>query len=169
MAKVKTLPGRKKYSRGKGRSNPVDLHVGNRIRMRRVIMGMSQEKLADGLGLTFQQVQKYERGANRVSASKLYDFSRILQVPISFFFENFSESVFTAASNQSYALADNDQEDFIGPDVLSSKESLDLLRHYYSITDPKLRRDLMGIIRTMSENIKGGKPEKAPVRRRRRS
>jgi transcriptional regulator with XRE-family HTH domain len=67
--------------------NPVDLHVGGRVRMRRKLLGMSQEHLADALGLTFQQVQKYERGANRVSASKLYDMAKTLQVPVAFFFD----------------------------------------------------------------------------------
>src|SRR5215212_8586427 len=71
--------------------NPVDLHVGARIRMRRKILGVSQEKLADDLGLTFQQVQKYERGANRVSASKLYEIARSLQTPVAFFFEGLND------------------------------------------------------------------------------
>ena len=73
--------------------NPVDLHVGGRIRMRRRILGVSQEKLAEALGLTFQQVQKYERGANRVSASKLYEIAKTLQAPITYFFEGLADPV----------------------------------------------------------------------------
>src|SRR6188768_2616137 len=73
------------------RPNPVDLHVGGRVRMRRTLLGVSQEQLADSLGLTFQQVQKYERGANRVSASKLYESARALQAPVSFFFEGLAD------------------------------------------------------------------------------
>jgi transcriptional regulator with XRE-family HTH domain len=73
------------------RPNPVDLHVGGRVRMRRKLLGVSQEQLADALGLTFQQVQKYERGANRVSASKLYEIAKTLQVPVSFFFDGLAD------------------------------------------------------------------------------
>src|SRR5471032_288819 len=68
--------------------NPTDVHVGARVRLRRTLLGMSQEKLGDAIGLTFQQVQKYERGANRVGASRLYDLSRVLDVPVSFFFDD---------------------------------------------------------------------------------
>lgn len=75
------------------RPNPVDLHVGGRVRMRRKLLGVSQEQLADSLGLTFQQVQKYERGANRVSASKLYETARTLKVEIGFFFEGLADTV----------------------------------------------------------------------------
>src|SRR3954464_8804994 len=73
------------------RPNPVDMHVGGRVRMRRKLLGVSQEQLADSLGLTFQQVQKYERGANRVSASKLYEIAKTLQVPVSFFFDGLAD------------------------------------------------------------------------------
>lgn len=76
--------------RGSGVANPVDIHVGQRIRQRRVLLGISQEKLAETMGMTFQQVQKYERGKNRVSASRLYQLSHILDVNISYFFDNFS-------------------------------------------------------------------------------
>src|ERR671924_1655073 len=79
--------------RGRGRSpsgkpNPIDVHVGSRIRLRRTLLGMSQQKLGEAIGLTFQQVQKYERGANRVGSSRLYDLSRVLDVPVSYFFED---------------------------------------------------------------------------------
>ena len=78
MARVK----RETYGRGTGRPNPVDVHVGARVRLRRTLLGMSQEKLGDAIGLTFQQVQKYERGANRIGSSRLFDLSRVLDVPI---------------------------------------------------------------------------------------
>ena len=76
-----------KYGRGTGVPNPIDVHVGGRIRMRRLLLGMNQETLANALGLTFQQVQKYEKGTNRISASRLQHISQILQVPVSFFFD----------------------------------------------------------------------------------
>ena len=88
---------RKRKSSGrmasKGFPNPIDVHVGNRIRLRRTLLGMSQERLAEQIGLTFQQVQKYERGTNRVSSSRLFDLSRVLDVPIRYFFEEMSAGV----------------------------------------------------------------------------
>src|SRR5579862_3410669 len=72
--------------------NPVDVHVGSRVRLRRTLLGMSQEKLGDAIGLTFQQVQKYERGANRIGASRLYDLARVLDVPVSYFFEELGDN-----------------------------------------------------------------------------
>src|SRR5262249_48682224 len=83
MARGETVVGAEK----EGRPSPIDVHVGSRIRLRRTLLGMSQERLGEALGLTFQQVQKYERGVNRVGASRLFDLSRVLDVPISFFFE----------------------------------------------------------------------------------
>ena len=82
----KPLGGRRRR-RKSDKPNPIDIHVGTRVRLRRTLLGMSQEKLGDALGLTFQQVQKYERGANRIGASRLYDLSRVLDVPVSFFFD----------------------------------------------------------------------------------
>src|SRR5271154_3437980 len=76
-----------------GKPNPIDVHVGNRVRLRRTLLGMSQEKLGEAIGLTFQQVQKYERGANRIGASRLFDLSRVLDVPVSFFFDDMSDDV----------------------------------------------------------------------------
>src|SRR5256885_15946505 len=79
-----------------GRPSPIDVHVGSRIRLRRTLLGMSQERLGEALGLTFQQVQKYERGVNRVGASRLFDLSRVLDVPISFFFDDMPDSLASA-------------------------------------------------------------------------
>src|SRR4051795_11251213 len=87
-------------SEKEGRASPIDVHVGARIRLRRTLLGMSQEKLGEALGLTFQQVQKYERGVNRVGASRLFDLSRVLDVPISFFFDDMPEPL--AGGNGSY-------------------------------------------------------------------
>src|SRR2546430_15710580 len=83
-----------------GRPSPIDVHVGSRIRLRRTLQGMSQERLGEALGLTFQQVQKYERGVNRVGASRLFDLSRVLDVPISFFFDDMPDSLASAYGNQ---------------------------------------------------------------------
>src|ERR1700728_630098 len=84
-----------------GRPSPIDVHVGSRIRLRRTLLGMSQERLGEALGLTFQQVQKYERGVNRVGASRLFDLSRVLDVPISFFFDDMPDSLANTYGAQS--------------------------------------------------------------------
>lgn len=143
-------PGDKK----KGRASSVDEHVGHQLRQRRSIVGMTQENLADAVGITFQQVQKYENGANRVSAGRLFEFSRILNVPVSFFFENFGAE----ASSKSYynlGMAENDQSAFEGPgDIMAKKETLDLVRIYYSIQDPKLRKNLFNFVKSMAESLK---------------
>ena len=114
----------KRSSRGRtpqGEPNPIDVHVGNRIRLRRTLLGLSQEKLATLLGLTFQQVQKYERGMNRVGASRLWDIGKVLEVPINFFYEDMDKSVasqsprmFSLPDSQPAFLAEEDEvyEDF---------------------------------------------------------
>lgn len=138
-------------SKKKGRANSVDEHVGVQLRLRRSLMGMSQEKLAEQVGITFQQIQKYENGANRVSASRLYEFSKILDTSVSFFFDNYG------ANENVHALgfADNEQSPFDGQqDIMSRKETLELIRVYYSIESPKLRRDLFKLVKSMAENMK---------------
>lgn len=133
--------------------HPVDIHVGSRLKKRRSLMGLSQEKLADGVGLTFQQVQKYERGANRISASRLYQFSEILDVPVSFFYEGFSSDNTAPAMG----LSDNEQDGFEvegDEDIFERKETIKLLREYYSIPDPKLRADLFKMIKSMADSLK---------------
>src|SRR5476649_2712366 len=87
-----------------GRPSPIDVHVGSRIRLRRTLLGMSQERLGEALGLTFQQVQKYERGTNRVGASRLFDLSRVLDVPISFFYDDLPEALSGTYGQQSHAV-----------------------------------------------------------------
>src|SRR6266699_1101097 len=108
------------------RPSPIDVHVGSRVRLRRTLLGMSQERLGDALGLTFQQVQKYERGANRVSASRLFDLSRVLDVPISFFFDDMPETLSAtySGSSQSRRMSGfaEHQEGF-GDDAMSRRET----------------------------------------------
>lgn len=143
----------------KGTPDTVDVHVGQRLRVRRSLLGMSQEKLAEAIGLTFQQIQKYERGTNRVSAGRLYQFSKILGVPIAYFYEQFGE-VFPSQSIASYGFSDQDQEEFGGPtlgsaaesepDLMKRKETLDLVRAYYSIQDPKIRKDVLKLMKSMA-------------------
>jgi transcriptional regulator with XRE-family HTH domain len=136
------------------RPSPVDVHVGARIRLRRTLMGMSQERLGDALGLTFQQVQKYERGVNRVGASRLFDLSRILDVPISFFYDNMPDSmvgpsgVAQPSRSAIHGFAEQ-QEGFGNDESLTKRETLELVRAYYRITDPNVRKRMLDLIKSM--------------------
>lgn len=128
----------------KKKPNPIDIHVGSRIRLRRTMLGMSQEKLGESLGITFQQIQKYEKGTNRVGASRLQNISNILNVPVSFFFED-APGDQTSASGMSEASSSNYVVDF-----LSSSEGLQLNRAFVKISDPKVRRRLVELVKTLA-------------------
>ncbi|MDB5454879.1 MAG: Cro/Cl family transcriptional regulator [Caulobacter sp.] len=123
--------------------NPIDLHVGARIRMRRKILGVSQERLAEDLGLTFQQVQKYERGANRVSASKLYEIARSLQTSVAYFFDGLADPA------EGDGVADN-REQFVH-DFLMTPEGLELAALFPKINRPRVRRRVLDLVRAMAE------------------
>ena len=131
------------------RPNPIDIHVGSRIRLRRTLMGMSQERLGEALGLTFQQVQKYERGVNRVGASRLYDLSRVLDVPISFFYDDMPESVGGPRPPIRGPVGFSDAQDAFGDDTLTRRETLELVRAYYRITDPGVRKRVFDLIKSL--------------------
>lgn len=141
------------------RASPIDAHVGARIRLRRTLMGMSQERLGEALGLTFQQVQKYERGVNRVGASRLFDLSRVLDVPISFFFDDMPEPLTATYGGQSSPLGSRrsfgfaDSQDSLGSagsdEAMSRRETLELVRAYYRITDPAVRRRVFELIKSL--------------------
>jgi transcriptional regulator with XRE-family HTH domain len=118
--------------------NPVDRHVGSRVRMRRMMMGMSQEKLGDAIGLTFQQVQKYEKGTNRIGASRLQQIAHTLQVPVSFFFEG-------APMEGAPLDADAPSPSFVS-DFLASADGLALTKAFMQIKDSKLRRRIVDLV-----------------------
>ncbi len=147
----------KKASRGRtpsGDPNPVDVHVGSRIRMRRNLLGWSQEKLGNLLGLTFQQVQKYEKGLNRVSASRLWDFSVVLKTPVSFFFEDMGKDVASQGprtfSTREVVPLNEEQNDF-NEDPMDKKETLELVKAYYKIGNRQAARHIYELILTMSK------------------
>ncbi len=129
----------------KKKPNPIDIHVGSRIRLRRTMLGMSQEKLGDSLGITFQQIQKYEKGTNRVGASRLQNISSILNVPVSFFFEDAPGDPSTGQPGMSEASSSNYVVDF-----LSSSEGLQLNRAFVKIEDPKVRRKLVDLVKALA-------------------
>lgn len=137
-----------------GRASPIDAHVGARIRLRRTLMGMSQERLGEALGLTFQQVQKYERGVNRVGASRLFDLSRVLDVPISFFFDDMPEplaGLHGGSYNSSRAAGGfaESQDGFGTDEMLNRRETLELVRAYYRINEPSVRKRVFDLIKSM--------------------
>ena len=119
-------------------AHPVDVHVGKRIRHRRWLVGMTQQQLAQHVGIKFQQIQKYETGANRVSASRLWDISETLEVPINFFFEGLEREQ-----------AQQSATDSVPPDLMGDKEALELIRSYYSIPENQRRR-LFDLARVLS-------------------
>ena len=142
------IKGRRPGTFGTGNPNPVDVHVGSRLRLRRTLLGMSQEKLGEAIGLTFQQVQKYERGANRIGASRLYDLSRVLDVPVGFFFDEMSEEVAARSPGQLRGMSE--EMDEVGPDPMIKRETLELVRAYYKIRDPLVRKRLFEMTKSLA-------------------
>lgn len=138
--------------KSKGTPDPIDVHVGQRLRVRRSLLGLSQEKLAESIGLTFQQIQKYERGMNRISAGRLFQFSKILDVPVSYFYDQLIGAAKTYSSG-SYGMADNDQDSFTAGDLMQNKETLDLVRAYYTIENPEIRKDILKFVKSMANRI----------------
>lgn len=125
--------------------DPVDVHVGSRVRLRRTLLGMSQEKLGAALNLTFQQIQKYERGSNRIGSSRLYQLSRILDVPVSFFFDDMPPEVGARPSGLAEAgQAGYEQERF------TKRETLELVRAYYRIENSGVRKRIFELVKSIA-------------------
>jgi transcriptional regulator with XRE-family HTH domain len=135
--------------------DPVDVHVGKRLRLRRTLLGMSQEQLAAAVGVTFQQIQKYERGSNRVSASRLYDIARVLGVEISFFFEDIGGEITAKRPTQhlpqeaGIELSDRPMPAY-EMDEMSRSETLELVRCYWRLPNIDMRKHILDLLRTMS-------------------
>ena len=130
--------------------NPIDAHVGSRVRLRRMLLGMSQERLGNSMGLTFQQVQKYEKGANRIGASRLYHISKILDAPVGFFFE---EMPGVEGQSATLGMAEPESEAFI-LEFLNTREGLELNRSFTKIADAKVRKSVVDLVRALSETAK---------------
>ena len=124
--------------------NPIDKHVGARVRMRRLMVGMSQGKLGEALDVTFQQVQKYEKGANRIGASRLQQLARVLDVPPSYFFEGAPTSDGLASG-----FAEPDGNSYV-VDFLSTNEGLQLNRAFAAIKDPKVRKKILDLVQSLA-------------------
>ncbi|MDC0563268.1 helix-turn-helix transcriptional regulator [Alphaproteobacteria bacterium] len=131
-------------------NNAVDMHFGKRIRLRRPL---PQEQLSVALGITFQQVQKYERGANRVSASRLWDKSQILDVPISYFFEDLTDDVMKSSPRRISRGSDYNVDDDSVRDTMARCETLEIVRTYYSTTQPKVRKRIAEMVKSIAVTI----------------
>ncbi|MFN3744081.1 MAG: helix-turn-helix domain-containing protein [Hyphomicrobiaceae bacterium] len=142
--------------RGTRRPNPIDVHVGNRVRLQRMLIGISQEKLGERLGLTFQQVQKYEKGINRIGASRLFELSRVLGVPVQFFYED--APVGGAQQSQTPGFAERPSDSHVF-EFLSSREGLELNRAFSRITDPKVRKSVLDLVRSLADEASEGNYE----------
>ena len=136
-----------------GTPNPIDLYVGSRVRMRRSLLGMSQERLAAELGVTFQQVQKYERGSNRIGASRLWDLAQVLGVSVDFFYQGIDSQTTEQSPRKIYAkpelsedLCEFDMETLLRRDVTA------LLRAYIKIQDPKVQRNILDLVCALSDS-----------------
>lgn len=125
--------------------NPIDIHVGSRVRLRRTMQRISQEKLGEQLGITFQQVQKYEKGSNRIGASRLHEIATILNTPIAFFFEGLA-----GGGEQQAGFSEGDSSSYV-VDFLSSNEGLQLNRAFLNIKDANVRKRIIDLVKSLSE------------------
>ena len=135
--------------------NPIDIHVGKRVRLRRTLLGMSQEKLGKAVNLTFQQVQKYERGTNRIGSSRLYQLSQVLDISVSYFFDGLPSEF---SGLKAPGLADVKIASFEG-DPLVKRETLELVRAYYRITDPSVRKRVFELVKAVAKPATGDKAD----------
>jgi len=142
------------YGHGTGIPSPVDVHVGARVRVRRTLLGMNQTKLGDAIGVSFQQVQKYENGANRISASRLFGLSRMFDVPIEYFFDDMPTAV--AASSPALGGGRAKEPPSYEPNPMAKRETLTLVRAYYKIRDPQVRKRLYELIRAIGAGASRG-------------
>ena len=131
-------------------ANPVDVHVGKRLRFGRTMQGMSQESIGESIGVTFQQIQKYERGINCIRASKLFELAKVLKVQVAFFFEGME-----SGSDEKYAIpgaADSAGESGFDFELTSSRENIELMRAFHKISDPQVRSKFIDLARAISDN-----------------
>ena len=138
--------------KGSRRPNPIDVHVGSRVRFRRMLLGMSQEKLGERLGLTFQQIQKYEKGINRIGASRLFDLAHVLGVPVQFFYEE--APVGGEPNPLTVGYAEKPAENSI-VEFLRSRDGLELNKAFVRIADVKARRAIVELVRSLAEDEEG--------------
>lgn len=148
MEKDDVISGASKSPVNKKKSpNPVDIHVGSRVRLRRMLVGFSQEKLGDSMGLTFQQIQKYEKGVNRIGASRLFKLSQVLDVPVQFFFEGMP----SAGGSANLGMAERDNDAFLY-EFLNTRDGLELNRAFIKVGDTNVRRSVIDLVRSLGRS-----------------
>lgn len=133
--------------------HPVDIYVGRRLRLKRTILGLSQESIGKAIGVTFQQIQKYERGVNRMGSSRLYEFGRLMSVPVSYFFEGFENDQNGLPAGGKYTvagMAESPASEF-EHEKLTSRETLEMMRAYYRITDPAVRKRVYELVKSIAD------------------
>jgi transcriptional regulator with XRE-family HTH domain len=133
-----------------GRPRPVDVHVGSRVRLRRTMLGMSQGKLGAAIELTFQQVQKYERGTNRIGASRLYQLGKVLDVPVSYFFDDMPPEIAQTGRRRPFGFSESEAAVYEA-DVLAKRETLELVRAYYLIKNEKVRKRVFELAKALAK------------------
>ena len=142
--------------KGSRKPNPVDIHVGGRVRFRRMLLGMSQEKLGERLGLTFQQVQKYEKGINRIGASRLYDLSQVLNVPVQFFYDEapvqYEQGMTSREVAAGFAESGNTPGESYITEFLNTREGLELNKAFVKIGEAKTRRAIVELVRSLAND-----------------
>ena len=151
MKKVKSINGTVRGRLSDGAPNPIDIHVGSRLKLRRSLLGLSQERLADELGITFQQVQKYEKGLNRIGASRLWDLAQVLGVSVDYFYENLDENSKNKSPRKisnNLILSDNPKE--FDMSILLNKDIRDLINAYVMISDPKQAKNILSLVMSMA-------------------
>lgn len=134
-----------------GVADPVDVHVGSRVRLQRTLLGLSQAKLGEAVGLTFQQIQKYERGGNRIGASRMYDLSFVLDVPIAYFFEKMPAEIRRRNDSPSDSLGEYTLEKS-DKDPLTRRETLELVRAYYKVGGSAVRKRVFELVKSLAKN-----------------
>lgn len=138
------------FEKGSRRANPLDLHVGSRVRLQRMLLGMSQEKLGEQLGLTFQQIQKYEKGINRIGASRLFDLAKVLGVSVQFFYDEAPDlDARSLAMTGPPGFAERPAEAHV-VDFLSSREGVELNKAFVRIADTRVRRSVVDLVRALA-------------------
>jgi len=150
MKKIKSINGTVRGRLSDGAPNPIDVHVGSQLKLRRILLGLSQERLAEELGITFQQVQKYEKGLNRIGASRLWDLAQVLGVSVAYFYENIDENSQNKSPRKisgQLSLSDNPQE--FDMSILLNKDIRDLINAYLQIPDTKVAKNILSLVLSM--------------------
>ena len=132
--------------------NPIDIHVGARVRLRRHLLGLTLQTLAKAVGVTYQQLQKYERGVNRIGAGRLFNLSHVLDVPVSFYFEDLSPAAAGAGRKRRARGFSEAPVAALDSDVLNKRETGELIRAYYRVKDPRVRKRVLDLIKALGDN-----------------